>query len=298
MDDATRRQIEANLFPPARGVIDDWESFPWHRGRDGSYQVAKPHSSQALAIDVFGAIIASPHRDSVMAQIAESLGVPATGPWSLTLEWDDGRVNRLREPRPTQVDVVAEGRESLVFFECKFTEKDGGGCSQTQALGEGAHKGLKQCTGSYTVQSNPVTGRRGRCALTGKGIRYWEIIPKVFLIESDRDYLPCPFAGSWFHWMRNAILCHEVAKSRGLHPTFAVVFAAGDGLPLAEKARTGGWSRFQDALRPGALTFGTVSFQSIVQSAREAVESQGQPDPMWQALEGWVAGKVSAALAR
>jgi hypothetical protein len=47
--------IKANLFPASHAAIKDWGKFPWHKHK-GRIQTDKPHSSQALAIDVFGTI--------------------------------------------------------------------------------------------------------------------------------------------------------------------------------------------------------------------------------------------------
>jgi hypothetical protein len=52
--------------------------------------------------------------------------------------------------------------------------------------------------------------------LTAKGIRYWDVIPRVFDYDADASYIECPFAGPWFQWMRNLTLCHEAAGARGL----------------------------------------------------------------------------------
>jgi hypothetical protein len=310
MDETTRAEIEANIFPAARGAIQNWATFPWHRGPDGTYHVAKLHSSQALAIDVFGAIAISPHRDLVLSALAAHLGIPALGPWTVSLEWEDRPANRLREPRPTQVDAVAQGRESLIFFECKFTEADGGECSQTKPLAKGddraagirrararqeADQDRRQCNGNYVPQTNPVNQRSGRCALASKGIAYWDVIPKVFRMASDQDYRPCPFAGPWFQWMRNLVLCHDVAAERGLRAVFVVVYADADGLPLAEKAKAGGWTELQTSLRPGGVEFRTVSYQELLREARSAIRRLGESDSAWEALDAWIARKTREA---
>lgn len=46
--------IRENLFPASHGAIEDWNGFPWHRDRTNRIQAFKAHSSQAIAIDVFG----------------------------------------------------------------------------------------------------------------------------------------------------------------------------------------------------------------------------------------------------
>lgn len=295
MDQRTWEAIQANLFPEAHQAVQPWQEFPWHQGSDGTYQTMKPHSSQALAIDVFGTIATSSDRELAMAAIARDLALPSEGPWTVELEWEDRDLNRLREKRRSQIDAVAVGKDSLIFFECKFTEADGGRCSQTQPVASGSHRGQRQCSGDYALQTNPVNGVRERCALSGKGIRYWSVIPRVFDLEAESDHRPCPFAGSWFQWMRNLVLCHEVAADRGLRPAFVAVYADGQGLPVAEKAREGGWTDLAASLRPGAVEFRTISFQRVVGLAEEAARTSGSETTSWDALWRWVAGKVAAA---
>lgn len=110
-------------------------------------------------------------------------------PVTLKLEWID-RDALLNEPIPTQVDAFAFGQRAVLVIECKFTE-GGGGCTQPNPRRKGAHKGLRQCNGDYAIQINPVNGVEARCALTGKQIRYWEIIPKIFGLDAEEDSRPC-----------------------------------------------------------------------------------------------------------
>lgn len=298
MDQATRDAIRANLFPAAQAAVEPWEDFPWHRGGNGSYQTQKRQSSQALAIDVLGTIKVSSNRDLAMAAIAEHLGVSEDGPWELHLEWEDRERNRLQEKRRSQIDAVAFGRESLIFYECKFTERDGGACTQTNPLSKGPHKGKRQCNGNYERQRHPVTGREARCTLTGKGIRYWEAISEVFDIRADVDHQPCPFAGPWFQWMRNLVLCHEVAQDAGLRPVFVIVYADAPGLAMAEKTRRGEWSRLVSALRTEAVEFRTLSFQRLIEVAHEGVRAGGKEADQLEELSAWVARKIDGVAAQ
>ncbi len=123
MDQATRTRLERNIFPAAHQACEPWEKFSWHT----SAHVA--HSSQALAIDVFGTIKTSANRDAIIDALAQTLGLPTGGPWDITLEWS-ARASLLKEPSPTQVDVYVESPSAVILFECKFTEQDGGACSR------------------------------------------------------------------------------------------------------------------------------------------------------------------------
>lgn len=295
MDGATRAAIEANLFPAARAAVESWDRFPWHRARGGSIQTVKIHSSQALALDVFGTIKTARSRDSVMTSVAEALRLPARGPWSIEMEWEDRPDNRSQEPRPTQVDAVAQGGESLVFFECKFTESNGGRCSQTRCVSLGAGERRAQCNGDYAPQRNPVNGKDGRCALSAKKIEYWRIIPEVFELSAARDHRPCPFAGPWFQWMRNLVLCREIARARRRRPAFVIAFADAIGLAVADKVRGGGFGDLEARLRPGSVAFRTASFQEIIAAAARGSEARAEDKTVWEPLSEWVTRKIGIA---
>src|SRR5438445_12073212 len=122
-------EIEANLFTAARPIVRDRPEFPWHRDRAGRVTASQPASSQALAVDFFGTIGALTSRDAILAAWTDHLALSLGGPWTIDLEHLVPR-DLLGEPRPTQVDAVARGGAGIILFECKFTEADGGGCSQ------------------------------------------------------------------------------------------------------------------------------------------------------------------------
>src|SRR5260221_1106299 len=153
--------VKKNLFPGSHSAISDWNKFPWHR--HGLVQTCKQQSSQALAIDVFGTIKVSREKDRILGALAQKCGQLDDGPWTLELEWTD-KDRLLREPRATQVDAIAFGRNALLVIECKFTEA-GGGCSQPIPISKGANRGLQQCNGNYAFQINPVNTVAARCAL-------------------------------------------------------------------------------------------------------------------------------------
>ncbi|MFT5327332.1 MAG: hypothetical protein ACI8P0_005221 [Planctomycetaceae bacterium] len=183
-----RTHIESNLFPASRAAIGSWDSFRWHHDRQRRVDTWKPHSSQALAIDVFGLLsaVSQSDRDVILNDVAEQLGLTSGGPWIVELEWEDAD-NLLNENARTQVDAVARSPQAIIFFECKFTETDGGSCSQPSAISSGANEGIRQCNGNYESQLNPVNGIESRCALSGKGIRYWDVIPSVVGVDATVD---------------------------------------------------------------------------------------------------------------
>lgn len=276
--------VRENLFPASHGAIEDWTGFPWHRDRTNRIQAHKVHSSQAIAIDVFGTLKTSRDRDLILDAIAERVGVAPGGPWAITLEWmDTDRL--LGEPRPTQVDALAVGPKAALVIECKFTEP-GGQCSQTAVLPSGE----RQCDGRYADQINPRNGVRAHCALTGKGIRYWEYIPKVFTLDPDVDHAPCPFKGDAYQWMRNAVLAAAIGKHRNLQAAALAAFADHPTFPTARKAKQG----LVDSSLAGEATITPVSYQQIIGIGCQV----GQDQELWHRLSEWVDRKIAKAASR
>ncbi len=287
--DASRRAtILRNIFPAAHAALEPWEAFRWHGGPGERSDTYKTHSSQALAVDVFGTLQQAAGRDRALAAVARAAGVPTAGPWTVALEWHDPG-NALREKQPTWVDAVARSPHSLIFFECKFTEHDGGRCTQTQAN----PRGQRPCTGRYMWQTNPANGREARCALTGKGIRYWEEIPRVFDYDAEASYFECPFAGAWFQWMRNLTVCAAAARREGLRPALVLAYADGPGLPMAARVRGAEWARLLSRLQPGVIGLHALSLQTLVGLARAA----NPAEPVWDELAAWVQRKIDEVCA-
>ncbi|ACP21984.1 hypothetical protein NGR_b05250 (plasmid) [Sinorhizobium fredii NGR234] len=272
--------VRQNLFSASHGAISDWRSFPWHRDRENRVQAHKAHSSQAIAIDVFGTLKMSTDRDRILDAIARQVGVPPGGPWSINLEWTDGD-RLLRELRPTQVDALAVGSKAALIIECKFTET-GGKCNQTAA----SRTGKPQCNGSYSDQINPGNGVRSRCTLTGKGIRYWDYIPKLFDLDPTAEYAPCPFAGDAYQWMRNAVLAAAIGKHRNLHAAAVAAFADHPNFPTARKAKLG---LFDARLGGGQAAITPISYQEIIEIARQV----GLDQQLWTDLSEWVGEKIT-----
>lgn len=294
MDPATTSAVKANLAPSALPAIEDWERFPWHRS-GGAIDTMRVQSSQALAIDVFGTLKATEQhaRDRIVAAVLRETTLPTGGPWSVELEWTDPQ-NRLRETGTrSQVDVLLASPHALICVEAKFTEPDGGSCSQPNPIGSGRHRGVRQCDGSYVLQTNPVNGRTHRCALAAKGIRYWDVIPQVLNASPDVDYRPCPFAGPAYQWMRNLCSASAAARAQGTAPGVLVVYAEGSDLPMAQKVRSPEWAAFAATVRTDRIVFKAISYQWLIERAIEAVEGDPLRVEVWSALQRWVDAKVA-----
>jgi hypothetical protein len=263
--------IECNLFAAARALVRERVGFPWHQDDKGNFTASSQQSSQAVAVDVFETVKRLPSRNRIVGAWAELLGLLAapTDHWELMLEY---RVPKalLGEPRETQIDVLAKSKSGIIVFECKFTEADGGGCSQVAELGKGAHEGMRQCNGNYEEQVNPVNGKRARCALTAKGVRYWDLIPDVMNIDARVDHTPCPVAGGSYQWMRNLVAARALAQEAGVPSAFALVYADGP-FPIAKKLKDLAWeNRLMDSVAGRAVLLEAVSYQELIRVAQDA----------------------------
>lgn len=286
-----RKRIEGNIYPSAHSAIGDWDEYPWHRHKD-QITTNWNQSSQALSIDLFGTVKAMKSqaaRDAVMNRIAQELRLPPDQDWKIELEWNDSK-NRLNEPsQKTQVDVKAESANTLIFFECKFTEPGGGSCSQT---GKNKQR-LAQCSGSYRLQTNPKSGKEAWCALTGKGIKYWNHIPEIFIYDGKQECAPCPFKGGWYQWMRNLVLCRAFARD-GMKSCVAVVYADSAKLPFPLKIKGGEWKKFQKSLKDSSV-IGLLTYQEILEMCDPALSPHGAEAYDWKQLRAHILKKIISA---
>lgn len=108
MSASRRATIRANLFPAVHPAVEPWDSFRWHGASGESCDTWKTHSSQALAIDVFGTIKGTAARDAVLDRLAAEIGLPMGGPWTHELEWANPD-NPLHERQPTQDYSLSTG---------------------------------------------------------------------------------------------------------------------------------------------------------------------------------------------
>ncbi|MDH5562504.1 MAG: hypothetical protein OEY91_02630 [Nitrospirota bacterium] len=288
MDQPTRTRLEQNIFPAAHQACEPWDAFLWHTGRGGAIDTHVAHSAQALAIDVFGTIKTSPDRDGILDALAGTIGLPIGGPWTITLEWLP-RPTLLNEPHPTQVDVYVENSHSIILFQCKFTNQDEVACSQTEK-----QNGSIPCNGNYEPQINRREDMTNRCALSGQGIQYWDIIPKVFHLDAETDYQPCPFAGPAYQWMRNLVVAYKVARQKNKQPAVVIVYADHPGLPVAQKVRSDVWTAFTKTVRQDQVSLHVCSYQDILTLAQETIRHGGDEPTVWKQLGEWVNRKISA----
>ncbi|NLX98931.1 MAG: hypothetical protein GXY83_22525 [Rhodopirellula sp.] len=147
-------------------------------------------SSQALAQTVFGNLAVSGSLACLSHVTSDCgnypfAGLDAENP-AVELEY---QVDHLGEDprRCTSIDVVLRGKRH-VYVECKLAEDGVGGCSRPRL----ADQDPDHCNGNYEHQM----GRQVRCALTARGIGYWQYIPGLFG-WNDIDQVPCPIRCSY-----------------------------------------------------------------------------------------------------
>jgi len=298
-------RLKQNIFAASWPAVEPADEFAWHWNTNGKpdhhfIDSFVPQSSQALMIDVFGWIKVLPQddRNRVMNVLAGRLGLESSANWEIEFEWQDDANVLEEQPKPgpggqvsgvTQVDVLATSADHFICIECKMTEGLGG-CSQPRSNG-----GEIQCSGNYCSQVNPRTGVESNCALTGKGIRYWEVVPEVFNLSADVDYTPCPFANGWYQLMRNCVLAYEHGHRSGRRPAFVLLYA--DGVPEIFKTTAftsgltpGGWSEFSDLLRPDQIDAQAISYQEMIEALHAGCD--GELRETVAALRQWVADKL------
>ena len=212
-------------------------------------------SSQALTQSVFGALAPTGHLAALGALTAEC-GRPAFTKTPNQLHMTLGRdVSWLGEPRPTSVDVCFEGPQYRIAVECKLSESAFGTCSRPRLPRDNP----SHCDGTYTVQH----GRRDRCALTERGVRYWQHAPAVLDWDSGVDHSPCPLA--WTYQLVRNVLAATVRQDR-------VELASGHALVIYDERNPAFWpsgdarSAYDavcaDLRHPGLLRI--VSWQRVI----------------------------------
>jgi hypothetical protein len=279
----------SNIFYGARPAMDEIFGF-LHMSRTGQPDAAVPHSSQVLALDVFGTLKNCRSRDRICDHLAVLLEVPTDGPWDVHLEYVDPDNTLNEAAHKSQLDVLLQGARSLIAIECKFAETRLEPCGQTSKTG----KGLVQCNGNYETQVNPANGRTALCALTGKHIRYWDCVPRVFRLAADAPHRPCPFAGPWYPWMRTLVIAYALAEKRGLKPAVGLAHIDRPTMPLR--------ARIQDEVpKMKRLLTDAVKLELLRYDKLPGVfEVAADPSErgMFQDLRGWVDAKVNWVEAR
>lgn len=226
IDTETIKRIKSNLFYRSINSIIDYGKFDWHKGQNKKIDTDKINSSQALAIDFWGCIITSPFKNQLINLIFNK----NEKNWEVNFEYSDKSL--LSETRAaTQIDILIKNDNYVMVVESKFTEKDGGSCSQVNKT----KKGLFQCNGNYEEQVNPINNIKAKCALIGKGIKYWDYINELTFFSDRNDYKPCPFKKGEYQWMRNICFAEAYAKKNSVKAESYLVYLKSVKCPISKK---------------------------------------------------------------
>jgi len=210
-------------------------------------------SSQSLAVSVLGTMMKRGDL-SLLAKVPDEHGQPLHSDLELAgqpvFEYE---VCTLGEPRPTQVDLFLPRRGGNVAIECKFWEGGLSPCSQVR----------KVCNGDYASQ--PRRQRGQRCALTEKGIKYWDYIPRLFNWPADQDHRPCPIRRP-YQLVRNVLAAAIDPTTGDIQPGWVAILLC-------------------DANNPATTPGGKIDEQYRAVQAK-LQEAAGLKRATWQALAG------------
>lgn len=273
--------IKSNLFYRSHSAITNYEKFDWHISNK-QIDADRIKSSQALMIDFWGCLKVSPQKDSIINHLfkKEDFG------WEIKFEYSERSL--LNEPRPTQIDVILKSKTHAVIIECKFTEYDGGSCSQPQK----DNKGFIRCNGNYEEQLNPANNKMSKCALSGKQIKYWEYVSRHTTFDKENTYVPCPFKKGEYQWMRN--ICFEQAFSEEyeVNTDSYLVYYESNKCQISKKVKNGTYlgSLTNNIINP--LTFQPKSYNNMLFEIINHLELIDVVEKkIWLELQEWMKNK-------
>lgn len=278
-DDQKIDRIKKNLFYRSWDAITDYKKFDWQTYAD------KVNSSQAFAIDFWGCVKVSPQKDKI---INTFFNKNCTN-WKIIFEYTDKSL--LSEIGSTQIDVIIESDNCTLFLESKFTEPNGGKCSQTAKT---TYYDF-QCNGNYEKQTNPVNKISSKCALTGKGIKYWENIDKLTNFSKDAEYQPCPFKEGEFQWMRNICFAEAYSKKHNKKTTENyLVYYNSPKCPISKKVEN---QTYLGKLKDNIInsdSFRALSYNDLLNIAISCFNSSELDEKqVWIDLKHWMKEKES-----
>jgi len=271
-------KIKNNMFPHAFDSIEEPEKVKWHS------KAHQKNSSQVLAFDVFGTLKISKYKDEIINMIS----FVNDKEWNVELEYEPDK-NILNEPKSSQIDVRIWTEKTELIIECKFTEKDGGACSQTKTISKGSNKGKQQCNGNYEDQINLVNNISSKCALSGKDIKYWDYIGDIYpSLDKSKTYSPCPFNSGSYQWMRNLCLVKNNLKQKK-NSKFLLVYVESEKLHVSKMVEEN--KVFNDAL-PKSDLYSFLSYQEIINFGLQVSKTDINEHQIWNDLKIFFDKKV------
>ncbi len=283
LDDLTIGNIKKNLFYRSIDAISDYNRFDWHKDKCGMIDTGQNNSSQALAIDFWGCLKLSKYKN----ELINKLFVETENDWDIQFEYVDKKL--LSEKKSTQIDILIRSKNTAIFIESKFTEQDGGGCSQVKKT----KNGIVQCSGNYITQINPKNKISSKCALTGKEIKYWCYIDQLTCYKKDHDYRPCPFRNGEYQWMRNICFAEAYARTNGVNAKTYLAYLESKKCPISKKVNK---QKYLGKLKDNIIntnSFMPISYNNLLETCISFLSIDEQEKKDWTDLEKWIMFKES-----
>lgn len=274
------KSIKKNLFYRSINSIDDYFNFDWHN-YNGNIDTDKINSSQALAIDFWGCLKLSPYKNQLINIFFDK----NNDDWEIKYEYVDKSI--LSEKRPTQIDVIVESETCAIIIESKFTEQDGGGCSQTNKTKQGFY----QCNGKYEEQINPINNIKSKCALTGKGIKYWDYIDILTDFRKGKSYNPCPFNGGEYQWMRNICFAEAYANIKHKKNECFLVYYKSEKCSISKKVDNKIYLGKLKGKIKNPKSFLPISYNQLLEKAILYLDCDIGERQVWVDLQKWIKDK-------
>jgi len=275
-DNKKIESIKKNLFKRSINAISDYQRFEWHKAAD------EANSSQALAIDFWGCLKLSPQKDKII----NTLFNKKNNNWKIKFEYADKSL--LSEKRPTQIDVIIESDTYAIIIESKFTEANGGNCSQTKKTKNFSF----QCNGNYEEQINPVNGVSSKCALTGKKILYWDYIDSLTELNKHTEQTPCPFQKGEFQWIRNICFAEAYAKRQKINTESYLVYYKSDKCSISKKVKNQTYLGNLKGKLNNPKSFQPISYNELLSKIIKSFEAKDSNEKqIWIELQNWMKNK-------
>ncbi len=253
--------VRENIFPTARALVRDWDTFRWHRNTfTKEVDADVPWSSQALCLSVWGTVASSEGADVRLA-VGRACDDPLV---AKAIEDAVGGVTpELVEPvllnemggEPTNLDVVVEVDSLIVVIESKLSERLGG-CGQLKK---------KHCSGIYGPGSDLKYRTPAPCRLTipdrARTARsYWTVMDALAGGPFAPVGSPCPFKGPGYQVMRTIASAARLGELRrkDWRVVFAFPFSLG-GTTLADVAAVQNRLKSEHRARVGSLDYDTLA---------------------------------------
>jgi hypothetical protein len=274
-------QIKKNLFFRSQDSILDYNLFDWH-SYNGKIDSNKSKSSQAVTIDFWGCLKLSPNKNQIINKIFNK----NCDNWELIFEFTDKNI--LAEKKPTQIDVLIESESYVIIIESKFAETNGGTCSQTKK----SINGKSQCNGNYELQHNYLNGVVSKCALTGKGISYWNYINTLTKFKESDTYFPCPFKDFEFQWMRNICFSDAYASVKNKIGECYLVYYNSDKFAISKKVKNGKYLGSLMGQIHNSSMLAPLSYNELIDQIIDFLDLNNKIEKqVWVDLKRWLVEK-------